>query len=127
MEHMDPTTQTALVNGALLSLLRLAGEQPTPYALAQALLTAGMQLPQECKGAYVNGAARLFTEDRTPSDEWIKFRNKLQAQMLKTQALVQAVELLLQDWRIEEPTVRQLQLFEQVRGVDMTTGEMREG
>ena len=37
------------------------------------------------------------------------------------------VELLWQDWRIEEPTVRQLQLFEQGRGVDMTTGEMREG
>lgn len=49
--------------------------------------------------------------------------------VLKTQALVQAVELLLHDWRIEEPTLRQMELFTQPRGsgegVNMTTGEVR--
>jgi hypothetical protein len=116
----------SLTYAALLRVLRFATGKPSQYALARELLTTGLMLPQECKGAYINGLAGLFRGADTDSDEWRKFRVKLQNLLLKVQGLVQAGEMLLQDWRIDEPMVKQIELFTQAKErppvPDMTTG-----
>jgi hypothetical protein len=118
-----------LVYAAILQVLQFAVTKPSPYAMAREILTTGMLVPQECKGAFINGLASLYVEKGTDSDEWRKFRVKLQGLLLKQLGLVQAAEILLQDWQIEEPTLKQMELFTQAgpktETVNMTTGEVQ--
>jgi hypothetical protein len=125
---ISPSTEyTQSTYAAVLHVLKYADTKPTPYDFAREILTTGLMLPQEAKGAYINGLARLFREEETDPAAWFRFRTKLQTMLLKAQALVQAAEMLLQDWQIEEPAVKQLGLFAQAGSretVNFSTGDV---
>jgi hypothetical protein len=116
-----------IIHAALLNTLRyVQKDTPSNYALARHIVTTSMLLAQECKGGYLKGIAQLFRDD-TGEDykEWTQFRNKLLAQALKAQTIVQAVATLLEDWQIDQPEVKQLGLFADATSrpvPDMTTG-----
>lgn len=117
-----------LAREALLHLLRFATAKPSMYTMACEILRSAMMVPQESKGLFVNGLAQLYTDAADAGDAWIKFRSKLQGILLKQQGLIQALELLLQDWQIEEPTIKQMEMFAAAKArtdvPDMTTGEV---
>ena len=119
-----------LAYAAILRVLQFAAKEPppSPYAMACEILGVGMLVPQEAKGAYIVGLAGLYHEKDVDADEWRKFRVKLQTLLLKQQGLVQGAEMLLQDWQIDQPTLKQMDLFVQAKArssaVDMTTGEV---
>lgn len=116
-----------LAYAAILQVLQFAVRKPSPYAMAREILTVGMLVPQEAKGAFINGLAGLYHEKGIEVEEWRKFRTKLQGLLLKQLALIQGAEMLLQDWRIDEPTLKQMEMFAapKVKPAvpDMTTGE----
>jgi hypothetical protein len=119
-----------IIHTALLGTLRyVQNDKPSNYALARHVVSTSLLVPQECKGPYLKGVAGFF-RDESGEDwkEWTAFRNKLMAQTLKAQAIVQAVATLLEDWAIQDADEKQLGLFAKARGpevVDMTTGEIR--
>ena len=98
---------------AISHVLRFAATHPSCYELAREILTVGLAQPQEFKAGFINGLVRLFKDEETDPDAWLKFRAKLQALVLKGQALVQAADMLLQDWQIDESAVAQMSLFRQ--------------
>lgn len=132
----DPTspldakvTDEQIIYTALLDTLRyVQAETPSNYALARHIVTTSLLLPQECKGGYLKGVAGFFRDDSGEDfKDWMPFRNKLMAQTLKAQTLVQAVATLLEDWPITDASTKQLELFAtagQRVTVNMTTGEI---
>jgi hypothetical protein len=101
----------AIVRAALVRVLRLAETSPSPYALMREILTVGWLVPQETKAAYITGCAQLFRDNTEDPAPWRTFRAKLQALLLKAQTLLHAGDMLLQDWRIVDPQLKQLELF----------------
>jgi len=130
MPEAPAATDPQIIHAALLSTLRhVQNDTPSNYALARHIVTTALLLPQECKGSYLKGVASFF-RDESGEDwkEWTAFRNKLTAQTLKAQTIVQAVATLMEDWQIREPETKQLGLFVQASprvSVDLTTGEVR--
>jgi hypothetical protein len=127
---MDTASLTDLtVTLGLRRILRVVEAHESTYRIASEILAVGLTLPQESKAAFVTALARFYQDDNDPESwpEWRKFKAKLQGYLLKAQALVQQVDMLLQDVEISEPTLKQLEMFASTTartGVDMTTGEV---
>ncbi len=117
-----------MIFAALLRLLKFAIDKPSKYALAREILTIALFLPQECKGGFLNELAGLLEDQTGEPSEWRAFRNKLQTEILKAQGIVQKMATLLEDWHIDQPAVKQMELFtrsqKKTEAVDMTTGEV---
>ena len=128
-EHTD-VTDAKIIYTALLGTLRtVQNDKPSNYALARHIVTTSLVLPQECKGGYLKGVAGFFRDGNGDDyKEWKTFCGKLLTQMLKAQTIIQHVATLLEDWEIEAPDVKQLNLFAEAASrpvPDMTGGDQR--